>query len=132
MRTGAPRARRCADGCSRGTQSGSWPGTAAPPFAYFTWSRGGPSVVDLTLAPGGTRGRIHAQELPRALVLARLAPQEQERVWLVQRHRRDGADEERNTRARSALTCAGFHEDETGAFGPAVEVQLWSRDGSTP
>lgn len=29
------------------------------------------------------------------------------------------------------LTRAGFHEDEAAAFGPAVEVQLWSRNAST-
>jgi hypothetical protein len=104
-------------------------GDGRAPFAYYTWSRGGPSVVDLTLAPDGTSGRIHARELPRALVLARLSKQEP--VWLVQRHRRDGAAEERNTWPRSALTRAGLHEDETRAFGSAVEVQLWSRDGPT-
>jgi mannosyltransferase len=104
-------------------------GDGRAPFAYYTWSRTGPSLVDLTLAPGGTRGRIHARELPRALVLARLSTQE--RVWLVQRHRRDGADEERNSAPPSALAAAGFHEDETRAFGSAVEVQLWSRDDPT-
>jgi hypothetical protein len=102
-------------------------GDGRAPFAYYTWSRGEPPVVDLALAPDGTRGRIHARELPRALVLARLSTQG--RVWLVQRHRRDGAAEQRNTWSRSALTRGGFHRDDSRSFGPTVEVQLWSREG---
>jgi mannosyltransferase len=105
-------------------------GDGRAPFAYYAWSAGLPPVADLTLAPGGAAGRIHAREVSRALVRAKLAGQE--RVWLVLRHRHDRAAEAGDAWTVTALTQAGFREDEAMAFGSAVEVQSWSRKMPTP
>jgi mannosyltransferase len=104
-------------------------GDGRAPFAYYAWSAGLPPVADLTLAPAGAGGRIHARELSRALVRAKLAGQE--RVWLVIRHRRDPAADAGNAWTLTALTQAGFREDEAVSFGSAVEVQSWSRKAPT-
>jgi len=105
-------------------------GDGRAPFAYYAWSAGLPPVDDLTLAPGGASGRIHARELSRADVRANLAGQV--RVWLVLRHRREPAAEGDNAWALTALTRAGFRRDQALEFGSAVEVQSWSRTAPAP
>jgi mannosyltransferase len=106
------------------------PGPGRAPFTYYSWAQDRPPVADLTLAPGGQDGRIHAREIPRTAVRARLL--DHVRIWVVRRHEQGGADEPATTRRLAELTRQGFHEVEAGAFGAAVEVQLWSRDSARP
>jgi hypothetical protein len=97
-----------------------------PPFAYYAWKQARPPVADLSLAPGGQSGRIHAAQVPTAQITARLDGHD--RVWVVLRDRRGRADDATVARRLEVLRRAGFSGDDVRAFGTAIEVQLWSRD----